>query len=298
MCDCELKGAGCEGKGTDTYQCVYCCIDGKEKVSVCKKCFLELYKKKNLICQKAGCVEHTDEIKKEREALKKAQKEQAERERAEEALKKLKAAKEKLKPEVLEKLDAVEREFPNCPSVVLACGDAEKMAGNVQALVNAAKAAKWAAANIPGVNVNQMLEVFYFAFSRNSSVTLGGSRVRAYHVQQGTDYREGEVPFTEASDLDVGYSRLTKGQASSCWEENDVSSGKGKDEPWLALERAVIVPGAVIGGKAIDHPDEFFQRSGKRADNDLKSKTQSHYYPSGSVTFDCQNGDANPHPPA
>lgn len=298
MCDCDLKGPGCTTKATKSYDnCAYCCIGATPKVNACDTCYMGRYRKFGMICQKPGCAEHTEDVRKEREALKKAQKEQADLERAEAERQKRQAARDKLKPEVLEKLDAVEREFPNCPSVVLACGDAEKMAGNVQTLVNAAKAAKWAADNIPGVNANQMLEVFYFAFSRGSSVTLGGSRVRAYHVQQGTPYREGEVPYTAESDLDVGYNRLSKGQASSCWAENDPSSGKAKGEPWLPLERAVIVPGAVIGGKAIEHPDEFFQRSGKRSENDQKSKTQSHYYPSGSVTFDHQNGNPSPHPP-
>jgi len=301
MPDCELKGPTCTVTGTKSYQCVYCCIGVKVEVSACAKCYLDLYQKKALICQKPGCVEHAEEIKQQREAVKKAEKEKAALERAEAersrqvaSVEKMRKAKAELDSELLASLGDIERDFQNSPTATLACQDVDRINNrDVKTLVAAAKAAKWTEANIPGAKADQMFEIFYFAFSRKSNVTLGGSRVRAFHAEHGTPYREGEVPYKSTSDLDVGYSDLNLGQVAGC---RKMATKVGGD--WLPIEEATIIPGHVIGGKKIVSPEEFFQRSGERAVEDLKRKNEGivRYYPSGSVTFD-QNGDATAHPP-
>ena len=160
-------------------------------------------------------------------------------------------------------------------------------------MLAAAKAARWTAANIPGANEQQMYLIFSFAFERGSRVTLGGSRVRAYHVSMGTPYTEGEVPFKDSSDLDVGYNRLNAPRAQACGKQTAADM-----TGWLPVEEATIVPGNTIGGKVIESPEEFFQRSGERSEFDLKRKNDgvTHYYPSGSVTFDLE-GNPTARPP-
>lgn len=283
-----LKFAGCTGETTKSYACAYCCTEEAPQVACCDPCYVNMYQRKGFICQKPGCVEHTEDIKAQRQIAKAAEQQRV-------AQEKLQAAKEKLGAELRGDLSDVARDFQNSPTATLACSDLQRInEKDVKTLVAAAKAAKWTEANIPGAKADQMFEIFYFAFSRGSKVTLGGSRVRAFHVAQGKGYREGEVPYKETSDLDVGYSRLNAGQAGQC-RANATKDGAD----WLPIEEAMIIPGNTIGGQKIVSPEEFFQRSGERSVDDLKRKNEGieRYYPSGSVTFDL-NGNAVANPPA
>lgn len=285
MSDCDLKGPNCTKVATKSYNnCAYCCTELSPVVNACAKCYFELYQKFSLICQKPACAVHTEEVKKQRIAIKKAEKEQAALEQEVAAREQMLVARTKLEPSLLEGLGQVETEFKNSPSATMACSNIKQINNkDVKTLVAAAKAAKWTAENIPGANAEQMFEIFYFAFSRGSTVALGGSRVRACHVAlSDAPYTEGEVPYKPSSDLDVGYGSLDPGQARAC---ND---GASKSTPgWLPIEDALIIPGNTIGGQRIASPEEFFQRSGERSPEDHKRKVDGiiRYYPSGSVSF-------------
>jgi hypothetical protein len=117
--------------------------------------------------------------------------------------------------------------------------------------------------NVPGLSSSQAKSMVDAAFSRESTVVLGGSRVRGN--------------FTDASDLDVGWGSLSEKQA-----QRVISSinNQGHDVP---LERLTIVPEKKTPTIAeIVSPEEFFQRSGVRAGGDLRAGEP--YGPSGSIT--------------
>jgi RHS repeat-associated protein len=116
--------------------------------------------------------------------------------------------------------------------------------------------------NVPGAEAKQMRLLVEKAFEKQSSVVLGGSRVRG-------SSRLG-------SDLDVGFGNLTPNQAAK------LSERVTKTGP-LQLERTRIVPGNETPNiPKIVSPEEFFQRVGVRAARDVKAGEV--FFPSGSVT--------------
>ncbi len=122
--------------------------------------------------------------------------------------------------------------------------------------------AKFLAENVPGLTQDQAKLLLSEAQKRNSSVVIGGSRVRGNHRPD--------------SDLDVGYGNMSSTQAKKV---NDKVSNHGP----LKLEETRIVPGyesEVI--PKITTPEEFFQRSGVRGLRDPKAGQP--YAPSGSIT--------------
>src|SRR3974377_1698901 len=163
---CELKGPNCKGDSglIKTYTCEYCCKGDRREVTCCDACYRELYQKKSLICQKPGCVEHTDEILQRRAEAK-------QREKAETEARRKKEAEDRLGAETVTAIDNLGKDFPNNPTPFQA-GPVQAAAGkqDVRALLAAAKAAKWTSSNIPGTNADQMFEIFYFAFSRGWTV--------------------------------------------------------------------------------------------------------------------------------
>jgi hypothetical protein len=282
---CEFRGPNCKGDTgpTKTYTCAYCCNEKKE-VTCCVTCYREFYQKKSLICQKPSCVEHTDEILKKRAEAK-------QKENAESEAQKNRQAEDQLGAETVTVIGNLKRDFPNSRTAQEACPVAAAGQQDVKALLAAAKAAKWAAANIPGVKADQMFEIFYFAFSRGSTVVVGGSRVRTFYSNK-VPYSPDEVPHSENSDLDVGYGSLNAGQVSAC------RMRASEVKPGLPIEDSLIIRGNTIGKKEIESPQEFFQRSGERSPMDEKRKTKGieRYYPSGSVTFS-PDGDIAEQPP-
>jgi len=118
--------------------------------------------------------------------------------------------------------------------------------------------------HVPGVNQTQAASILENGFSRDTSVVLGGSRIR--------------VNFNGPSDLDVGFGNLTERQAQRVIKS---INEQGFDVP---LERLTIVPGKSTATiERIVSPEEFFQRSGVRAGGDLRAGQP--YGPSGSITF-------------
>ncbi|VTR97038.1 Rhs family protein OS=Vibrio vulnificus (strain CMCP6) GN=VV2_0425 PE=4 SV=1 [Tuwongella immobilis] len=123
--------------------------------------------------------------------------------------------------------------------------------------------AKFLAENVPGLTQEQAKLLLTEAQSRNSSVVIGGSRVRGNHGP--------------TSDLDVGYGSLSSQQAKKV---NEKVSKLGP----LKLEETRIVPGYESEAiPKITTPEEFFQRSGVRSMQDINKPGQP-YGPSGSIT--------------
>ena len=126
--------------------------------------------------------------------------------------------------------------------------------------------------NIPGLPREQAKVLLEGAYSRDSSVVFGRSRVRG-------DYSDG-------SDLDVGFGNINANQAGKI-----INKAK-KVENGLPLEDTRITPGnTTLAIPTIESPEEFFQRSGERfriVDGEKipteNSKGESTYEPSGSIT--------------
>jgi len=116
---------------------------------------------------------------------------------------------------------------------------------------------------IPGFNREQGRVLLEGAFSRNSSVVFGGSRVRGTHGP--------------TSDLDVGFGGLSTSQAHKLLR-------KGRKVPGSpTLEDTKIVPGnSTEHIPTIESPEEFFQRRGTRAPGDARAGDP--FEPSGSIT--------------
>ncbi|MEZ0310538.1 MAG: hypothetical protein ACAI38_02130 [Myxococcota bacterium] len=133
---------------------------------------------------------------------------------------------------------------------------------------NSTEQAAWAAAHIPGATPQQMEALIAATYSRNSGFVVGGSRIRG--------------DFHGASDLDVGFTALSKRQAERVIAEHNKLAAAG-DLP-LRLETYAIVPGrASANVPEIMRVEEFFQRTGVRAPGDPRAGQS--YVPSGSVSF-------------
>ena len=123
---------------------------------------------------------------------------------------------------------------------------------------------KYIVENIPGFTEKQAKFLLEEAFKRNSSVILGGSRIRG-------DYRPD-------SDLDVGFGSLSKRKTQR------VVHKVNKMGPLNLESHIQIIPGNKTETvPEIKEPEEFFQRSGIRGGNDPRAGEP--YLPSGSVTL-------------
>lgn len=124
---------------------------------------------------------------------------------------------------------------------------------------------------IPGLSKDQATFILKQAFSRNSSVIFGGSRIRGN--------------YTLTSDLDVGFGQLTSSQAGKIIKSNNAIFDAGKIEGWLKMETTKIIPGNETKSiERITTPEDFFQRSGVRSAEDAKAGEA--YGPSGSITVE------------
>jgi hypothetical protein len=138
---------------------------------------------------------------------------------------------------------------------------------------------QFATATIPGLEEGQARVLFQEGFRRNSTVVIGGSRVRAA-FGQGT--------YRPDSDLDVGFGSLSISQAARVIQR---VSAMGP----LRLETTKIVPGNQTPGiPLIQSPEEFFQRSGIRSPRDPLAGQP--FLPSGSYTFH-PDGSITVYPP-
>ncbi len=126
--------------------------------------------------------------------------------------------------------------------------------------------AQFLSQNVPGLTPQQAKSILEEGFSRDSSVVLGGSRVRG--------------DFKPASDIDVGFGNLSERQAQRVISKLNKQDGSLN----LQLEELTIVPGKRTGTiDTIVSPEEFFQRSGFRAGGDKRAGEQ--FFPSGSITL-------------
>ncbi len=127
---------------------------------------------------------------------------------------------------------------------------------------------RFATTTIPGMVEAQTRILLEESFRRNSTVVIGGSRVR---------FAFGKGVFRPDSDLDVGFGSLTVAQARRVIR---LVSQYGP----LELEKTRIVPGNQTSQiPVIQSPEEFFQRFGIRAGNDPQAGQP--FEPSGSFTF-------------
>lgn len=118
--------------------------------------------------------------------------------------------------------------------------------------------------NVPGLTKEQSKKLLEFAFQRDSSVTIGGSRIRGN--------------YTDLSDLDVGFSKLSNGQYKRLIDSINKMDGV-KFENKIKL----IVGNETSNIPKIESMEEFFQRSGTRLKPD--SSGSHELTPSGSITL-------------
>jgi hypothetical protein len=127
---------------------------------------------------------------------------------------------------------------------------------------------RFATATIPGVEERQIRFLLEEAFWRNSTVVIGGSRVR---------FSFGIGSCRPDSDLDVGFGSLSPAQTGKLIKR---VSRMGP----LQLETTKIIPGNQTPNfPLIQSPEEFFQRSGIRGG--LDPHAGQSFGPSGSYTF-------------
>lgn len=108
-----------------------------------------------------------------------------------------------------------------------------------------------------------------FADPNSTSVTFGGSRVRGNNRAD--------------SDVDIGYGNLNPNQAGKMNSKVRKQSRKAGNEDWVPVEELQIAPGKKTDTiDEIKSPEEFFQRSGTRSENDPRAGEP--YNPSGSLT--------------
>lgn len=289
---CMIAGKGCTGGEEEKYTCDLCGL-----VVCCKNCYLNYYKKEGLTCQRTGaCKELAGEIKARRVLAKKLDAETKAEELRQKGLAKVKS---ELGDELFDRASQLSERFPDSEVAVAECPLAlVRSAAEVKVLVQAGLAADWVKDNIAGANADQMFSIFARAFQKNTRVVLGGSRIRGYFAKtsEAHNYKEGEVPYKETSDLDIGYNLA--GPRAKGLTDLAINEGNGK-ENWLPIESAVIAPGNTIGGKTIVSPEEFFQRNGERAEFDQKRvlENQTRYYASGSISFH-PSGERSEYPPA
>lgn len=136
-------------------------------------------------------------------------------------------------------------------------------------LSGAAEQAKFLAENVPRLSETQAKMILDKAYARNSSVVVGGSRIRG--------------DFVVGSDIDVGFGNLNANQAGKLID--GLNKHFSQDPNMLMLERTRITPGNSTPTitEPIVSPEEFFQRSGMRIPPDPKAGQL--FVPSGSITM-------------
>ncbi|MCH7293724.1 DUF6862 domain-containing protein [Acinetobacter higginsii] len=127
--------------------------------------------------------------------------------------------------------------------------------------------AKFLSNSIEGLSVNQAKIILETGVNKNTSIVLGGSRIRGDN--------------TINSDIDVGFGSLNSNQG---WKAiKQIQSKSNKLEGALKLEETRITPGnSTKSIPLIKSPEEFFQRNGIRGVND--SKAGQVYLGSGSIS--------------
>ena len=139
--------------------------------------------------------------------------------------------------------------------------------------------AQFLSQHIPGLPVAQAKVILEMGARRNTSIVIGGSRVRGN--------------ATPKSDIDIGFGHLNPNQADKALRQIKRDSAKIPDA--LKVEDTVIAPGNKTPNiPEIASPEEFFQRQGNRAGRDKMAGQPFH--PSGSVTIH-PNGIIQINPP-
>ena len=138
--------------------------------------------------------------------------------------------------------------------------------------------AEFLSKNIPGLSTDQAMNILNKGFQRDSSVVIGGSRVRG--------------DFHDGSDIDVGFGNLSKRQTQRVIKQLNNQRQDGD----LHLEDDIrIAPGVETETVPVmKSPEEFFQRSGVRSGGDPKAGQP--FMPSGSVTAE-PDGSVKIRPP-
>ena len=139
--------------------------------------------------------------------------------------------------------------------------------------------AQFLSQHIPGLPVAQAKVILEMGARRNTSIVIGGSRVRGN--------------ATPKSDIDIGFGHLNPNQAGKAISQIQRDSAKIPDA--LKVEDTIIAPGNETKNiPRISSPEEFFQRSGTRVGRD--GKAGQPFHPSGSVTIH-PNGIIQINPP-
>jgi hypothetical protein len=184
-------------------------------------------------------------------------------------------------------LDELVRTFKEGPPEMQACVKriaAESAGVEPAILVAALKATQYASARIPGSKPDQLLFVFIEAFKRNSSVVLGGSRVKSYFkktklYREANEIQDMGEEMKAASDLDIGYGNLKPGSAGYI----NAEANKLGPPP---IEQMIIMEGQNSPSfGTLPPPEQFFHKEGDRPARDPKSKIEPRATPSGCITF-------------
>lgn len=234
----------------------------------------------------SACTELIEKAQAERK-LEKANKEKEKEKQKEKEESKEEKEESKEKGGVEAELEKLTKSFQDGPPAMQVC--AKRIAEASKAvkpavLVKALKATQYAASRIPGANPDQLLFVFIEAFDRDSSVVLGGSRVKSYFKQAKLYREENEIKhlgeeLKKASDLDIGYGNLGTGTVGHI---NDAANKLGPPP----IEPTIIIEGkkSPTFGK-LPAPEEFFHMEGPRPAKDPKSQIEPKATPSGCITF-------------
>ena len=133
-------------------------------------------------------------------------------------------------------------------------------------ITNIDEQAEFLSKAVSGLPKEQAKVILEVAKNSNTSVVFGGSRIRG--------------DFQNNSDVDIGFGHINANKSKKI---KDKIRDKSADiDGALSLERTHIVPNNETPSiSKIESPEEFFQRSGIRADKDEKSGQP--YVPSGQL---------------
>ena len=127
--------------------------------------------------------------------------------------------------------------------------------------------AKFLSNSIEGLSVAQAKIILETGVNRNTSIVIGGSRVRGDN--------------SSTSDIDIGFGSLNANQAGKARDQ--IQKKSNQLDSSLALEKTKIAPGnSTETIPKIKSPEEFFQRYGIRSGGDIKSGQM--YIPSGAIS--------------
>ncbi|MBI0394179.1 nucleotidyltransferase domain-containing protein [Acinetobacter bereziniae] len=127
--------------------------------------------------------------------------------------------------------------------------------------------AKFLSNSIEGLSVEQAKIILEAGVSKNTSIVIGGSRVRGNN--------------SSTSDIDIGFGSLNANQAWKAIQQ--IQKKSNQLDSSLKLEETRIVPGnSTTSIPTIKSPEEFFQRNGIRGAKDEKAGQV--YFGSGAVS--------------